>query len=259
MISTRPLISKSSCPCINPLVTVSRALITINIIVTFMFHSFFNSLAKSRYLPFFSLSFSFTLWSVKSTILQILFLLLIIIWSGRLIEIRWSVCMSKPQRSLCVLFSKTGPGLCIYYLFVWSSFNFMHDSAEITQSCLVLHSFCTSFLYSLIMRVIISFLSPHNLNLLFCWVLSILALIWLVLMALFCATIRRDSVSLLKFPYLRHVHVFSWVMSFVSSYKRPWCCFSSHFCFLLIVILFVFVLSVLFLVAVINLPPRFSM
>ena len=47
-----------------------------------MFHSFFNSLARSRYLSFFSLSFRFILWSAgtaKLTILQILFFLLIII------------------------------------------------------------------------------------------------------------------------------------------------------------------------------------
>ena len=40
MISTSPLISKSSNPCINPLVTVPSAPITVGITVTFMFHSF---------------------------------------------------------------------------------------------------------------------------------------------------------------------------------------------------------------------------
>ena len=55
MVSTRPLISKPSSPCTNPLVTVPRVPITIGITVTFMFHSFFNSLARSRYLSFFSL------------------------------------------------------------------------------------------------------------------------------------------------------------------------------------------------------------
>ena len=49
MIPTRPLISKSSSPCRSLLVTVPRALITIGFTVTFMFHSFFNSLARSRY------------------------------------------------------------------------------------------------------------------------------------------------------------------------------------------------------------------
>ena len=76
MVSTLPPTTKSSSPFNNPLVTVPKAPITIGIIVTFMFHSFFNSLARSRYLSFFSHYFSFILWSVetaKSTIFQILF------------------------------------------------------------------------------------------------------------------------------------------------------------------------------------------
>ena len=76
MVSTRPPISKSSCPFNNPFVTVPKAPITISIIVIFMFHVFFNSLAWLRYLPFFSHYFSFILWSVRTaklTILQVLF------------------------------------------------------------------------------------------------------------------------------------------------------------------------------------------
>ena len=57
IVSTRPPTSKSSRPFNNPLVIVPRTPITIGTIVTFMFHSFFNSLARSRYLSFFSLSF----------------------------------------------------------------------------------------------------------------------------------------------------------------------------------------------------------
>ena len=53
MVSTRPLTSKSSSPFSNPLVTVPNAPITIGIIVTSMFQSFFNSLARSRYYPSF--------------------------------------------------------------------------------------------------------------------------------------------------------------------------------------------------------------
>ena len=53
MVSTRPLISKCSSPCINRLVAVTRAPIIIGIIVTFMFHSFFKSLAKGPVLPSF--------------------------------------------------------------------------------------------------------------------------------------------------------------------------------------------------------------
>ena len=76
MVSTRPPTSKSSRPFNNLLVAVPKAPITIGIIVTFMFHSFFNSLARLRYLSLFSHSFSFILWSAgkaKSTILQIFF------------------------------------------------------------------------------------------------------------------------------------------------------------------------------------------
>ena len=74
MVSTYQLTSKSSSPFNNPLVTVTKAPITIGIIVTCMFHSFFNFLARSRYLSFFSHSFSFILWSAStenSPILQI--------------------------------------------------------------------------------------------------------------------------------------------------------------------------------------------
>ena len=124
IVSTLPPTSKSSRPFNNPLVIVPKAPITIGTIVTFMFHSFFNSLARSRYLSFFAHSFRFILWSAetaKSTILKILFFLLIIISSGLLAGIRWSVHMLKSHRSLCVSFSRTSPGLCIYHLLVWSN------------------------------------------------------------------------------------------------------------------------------------------
>ena len=50
MVSTRLPTSKSSSLFNKPLVTVPKTPITIGIIVTFMFHSFFNSLARSWYL-----------------------------------------------------------------------------------------------------------------------------------------------------------------------------------------------------------------
>ena len=80
IISTRPPTSKLSRPFNNPLVIVPKAQITIVTIVTFMFHGFFSSFARSRYLSFFAHSFRFILWSAgtaKSTFLQILFFLLI--------------------------------------------------------------------------------------------------------------------------------------------------------------------------------------
>ena len=79
IVSNPPPTSKSSRPFNNPLVIVPNAPITISTIVIFMFHSFFNSLARSRCLSFFSLSFRFILWfagTAKSTILQILFFFL---------------------------------------------------------------------------------------------------------------------------------------------------------------------------------------
>ena len=82
IVSTCPPPSKSSRPINNPLVTVPKAPIKIGTIITFIFHSFFYSLARSRYLSFFSHSFRFILWSAriaKSTILQIFFFLLILI------------------------------------------------------------------------------------------------------------------------------------------------------------------------------------
>ena len=110
IVSTRPPTSKSSGSFNNPLVTVPNASITIGTIVTFMFHSFFNSLAKSRYLSFLSFSFRFILWSAgtaKCTILQILFfcwlLWGLVFWP----RIRWSICMLKSHRSLCESFSRT--------------------------------------------------------------------------------------------------------------------------------------------------------
>ena len=146
MVSSRPLIYTSSSHYTNPLVTVPRALIKIGIITTFMFHNFFNFLARSKYLFLFLHSFNFTLWSTgtaKSTILLVLyffffFLLLIIIRSGRLAEIRWSVCISKFHRSLCVSFSRTDSGLCMYHLFVCSNLDCLHSSQGITLLLLLL-------------------------------------------------------------------------------------------------------------------------
>ena len=89
---------------------VPRAPITIGITVTFLFR-----------LSFFSFSFKFTLWSdgtVKSTIRQVLLFLMILTRFGRLAEIRWSVCISKSRRCLCVSYSKTDSGLCILHFII---------------------------------------------------------------------------------------------------------------------------------------------
>ena len=209
MVSTRPLIFKSSTSCTDPLVTVPRAPITIVIIVLFMFHSLFNSLLRYQFVSLFFVFFLNSLWGLPGyqsiQFCNFSFFLLIIVRSGCQAEIWWSVCTSRSQRILWVTFSLTDSGLCIYHLFVWSNFNFLYNSQWVnlpTQSCLVLYSFCVNLLHLLIMWLIVSSLSPHNLHLLFCNNLSIFALMWLVLMLFFCAAIRRDSFSLLSFPFL---------------------------------------------------------
>ena len=96
--------------------------------------------------------------------LFLLLLLMSITWSSRLAEIRWTVCISKSHRNLCVSFSRANSGLCIYHLFVWPNINFLHNSHWITlptQSCQVLYSFRANLLNSL-MWLIVSSLSPHN-------------------------------------------------------------------------------------------------
>ena len=59
MVSTRPPTSTSSRSFKNLFVTGPKASITIGIFVTFMIHSFFNSIARSRSLSLFSHSFNF--------------------------------------------------------------------------------------------------------------------------------------------------------------------------------------------------------
>ena len=118
IVSTRPQTSESSRPFNKPLVIVLKAPITIGTIVTFMFHSFFNSLARSGYVSFLSHSFSGQLGQESRQFCKLSFLLLIIIRSDLLAEIRWSVCMSKSHRSLCMSFSRTGAGLCMHISFV---------------------------------------------------------------------------------------------------------------------------------------------
>ena len=98
MFSTRPRNSKSSSPFNSPLVTVPNASISIGIIVTFVFHSFFHS--PSKVLVLIILFTYFQFYSVVSLDSKVDYFasslfLLITIGSGLLAEIRWSVCISK--------------------------------------------------------------------------------------------------------------------------------------------------------------------
>ena len=116
-----------------------------------------HSLARSRFLSFFSLPFNFILWSAetaKFTILQVLFFflfflfflffffffLLIIIRSGLLVEIWWSF-VSKNLIGICVSFITTDVGFYTYHFFAWSNLNFLHYSQWITFPTLLTFSF----------------------------------------------------------------------------------------------------------------------
>ena len=139
--------------------------------------------------------------------------------SGRLSKIRWFVCILKSQRILCVSFSWTDSGLCIYHWFVWSNLNFLHNSQWITfpaWSSLVLYPLSADLPHSLVMGLIVSSLPQHNLHLQFCCILYIL-----VLMELVCAAIWRDSVSLLRLAFLSHIEVFPDEISLVCCLKHP--------------------------------------
>ena len=181
------------------------------------------------------------------------FFLLTITSSGHLAKIRWSVCIAKSLRSLFISFSRTDSGLCIYHLFVWLNSNFLHNSQWITlptQSRLVLYSFYANSQHSLIMRMTVSSLSPHYQHMLFCCILSILALTLIVLMALFYVAIRRDYVfpvlAMSKFSLVRYCLFVDWNIHTV-----VFLLFSGYLCSVDIWLVW------LFLVAVISFPPRF--
>ena len=175
--STHPLMSKSSSLFINLSVTVPRAPITFGINVSLMFHSFFQFTSKFQLLiPLFNFFQFYSVVSRDSKVhnsgSSLFFLLLIIIRSGRLAEIWRSICMRKSRRVSAF-------GLWLNHVLWWAHFSFLHNSQRITfstQSGLVLSSFCSNLLHSLIMWLMVSSLSPHDLHLLIYRVLSILSL-----------------------------------------------------------------------------------
>ena len=148
-----------------------------------------------------------------------LFLLLLIITrSGRLAEIRWSICLSKSNRSLFLILLERCwvvhiPFVRMVKLKFLAQFLVDHLAHQVMSS--LIHLRCKFVVFAFMWLMVLS-QSPHNPHLLFCCILSIHALIWLVLMALFWAAIKRDSVSLLRFPFLSHVQVFSCEMLLIS-------------------------------------------
>ena len=253
MVSSCSLISKSSSPFTKLLEIVPSAPITNGITVNFMVYRSFISLASSKYLPLSSFSFNFhsVVCAGRQSPLfgrfSFVIFFLAITRSDRLAGIMWSICISKSQNILCVLFSsRIDSGLYIYHFFSMVKFQsfpqFLVDHLSYpVESNFIL--FCTTLLHQFIMWLSVLSLSPHNLFLLFCCVLSIFALTLLVLTALFCSAIRKDSVFLLRLPFPNYVQVFLCEISSVCRLKYPYNCFSSHFCFMLHVLFLVTVIS----------------
>ena len=137
---------------------------TTGVTITFILCSFFSSLARFKYRVLFKNFLWFLLCKsagiAKSTVL-------IISRSSLLAEIKRSVCISKLERILSISFHRMDSGLFLYHSFVWKTFNFLLGSQKITfsiQPCLVLVSFYSRLLHSLIRWLIISSLPQHNLH-----------------------------------------------------------------------------------------------
>ena len=140
IVSTRPSAFMSARPFNNPLVIGPKAPITIGTIVNYV-PQFFQFPSMVEVLIFLFTFFQF--YSVVSRDSKVdnlanslVFVNYYKVWSsGR----DWgSVCMTKSHWSLCVSFSRSDAGLCIYHLFVWSNFNFLHISQWITLLLLLL-------------------------------------------------------------------------------------------------------------------------
>ena len=139
MVSTRPPISKYSCPFYYPN--------TISIIVSFTFHSFSIPYKSSGILLFIFFQF-YSVVSRDSKVYNFsssLFLLFIIIKSGRLAETRWSVCMSKSHRSLSVILKDRCWVVHIPFVRM-VKFKFLHNSQWITLPTLSLGIFLINYL-----------------------------------------------------------------------------------------------------------------
>ena len=102
----------------SSLAGVPRAPVTNGTTITFIFHTFFSSLTRSKYFSIFSTFLSSTLVSqdiAKSIIWHSWCFLSMKIMSGFLAVIKWSVCTVKSQSILHESFLRTASGWCSYH------------------------------------------------------------------------------------------------------------------------------------------------
>ena len=127
MFLAHPPMSNAS----RPLRIVPSAPIRRGIWTVLVFHDVFSSLESYKYLPLFSFSLIFSLWSVGTAMSTIR-----------------DLFVSQNLREFCASHSSGRTLLCAYT--IWLDFNFLHSYQWIsfpTQSCLVLYSFCTNYCY----------------------------------------------------------------------------------------------------------------
>ena len=128
MVLIRPLISNS----IRSIFKLLETIPSIAITITFLFHGWIYSLARSSCQYFRFLRFSFCGPLTRQTpvygnfsfyLILFHFFFSTITWYGFLNSLKWSIFMSNSQRISCVLFSGTDSSLCIYHLVILYHFN----------------------------------------------------------------------------------------------------------------------------------------
>ena len=146
-------------------------------------------------------------------------LLLIIIRSDLLAGIRRSVCMLKSHRSLCVSFSRTGAGFCIYHLLVWSNFNFLHISQYRPSH---VSPYTPVLIYCIRLLCDWSFRLCHCIAYIYCFVASLFS-IWYDWYLWRWPVLLLGEIPFLseRFPFLSQVQVFWCEMLFIRCLKRP--------------------------------------
>ena len=202
MVSTHPPISKSSRRFNNTLVTVPKAPVTIGVIVTFVFHSFFQFPSKVSELILLFTFFPFYSVDRRDSKVQNIasspfccWLLLGLVFCSRLgdpfvcqIPIGVYVCHSPGQ--ICVVHIP-------FVRMVKSKFLAQPEWITFpTQLCLVLYSFCANLLHSLIMWLMVSSLLPYNLHHLIAIIIIIIIIIIIMNSLEFFTSASADGLSL---------------------------------------------------------------
>ena len=153
--------------------------------------------------------FSCSLWIVQLTNF------ITIAKSDRLARISWSVFTTNSKRTLCFSFFRTESVLSIYicvlrFTILGTFLNSSPSSSSRVESYSLFAMICCIRLLS-----DWSFRLYHRITYLFYLLHPLYFHLNIVLMALFCAAIRRDFLFLLKGPSLSYVQVFSCEISLV--------------------------------------------